>query len=112
MTDLSQAIEILEQRFNPAMAGSLAAVFQFHVDGQAAHLSIAEQQCQIHMGQHPSPSVTLTLSAATLKAIIQGETSGFQAFLSGQLHGSGELHLLSQVKPLFSLQAEAKAGRT
>ena len=103
MTDLNQAISILEQRFNPAMAGTLAAVFQFHVDGQAAYLEIADQQCQLSFGQHPSPSVTLTLGADTLKALIQGELSGFQAFLSGQLQCSGNLQLLSQVKPLFSL---------
>jgi putative sterol carrier protein len=103
MTDLNQAIEVLQQRFNPAMAGHLSAVFQFQVDGQLAHLEIANQACVLHPGQHPSPTVTLTLSAATLKALLNGEISGFQAFLSGQLQFTGDVQLLSQIKPLFSL---------
>ncbi len=103
MTDLNQAIEVLEQRFNPAMAGDLSAVFQFQVDGELAHLEIANQQCQLHSGQHANPSVTLTLSSDTLKALLNGEISGFQAFLSGQLQFSGNIQLLSQIKPLFNL---------
>lgn len=103
MTDLSQAITLLEQRFNPEAAGHLSAVFQFHVDDQSAYLAVANQQCQLHSGEHTEPCVTLTLSGDTLKALLNGELSGFQAFLSGQLQCSGNLQLLSQVKPLFSL---------
>ncbi len=96
--------EQMLQRFNPDAAGSLEAVFQYQIEDIGAyHLIVKERTCVLGSGEHSAPTVSLTLSEATLAEILAGETDGMQAFMSGELKADGDLMLATRLPELFPL---------
>lgn len=97
-----QLSQQLYQRFNPQAAGDLAAVFQYRLDeGAEFYLSIAEGACQLDRGCHDNPDATLSLTQATLSALMAGDVEGMQAFMTGQLQVSGDMMLAMRLTELF-----------
>lgn len=92
--------------FNVNEAQGLDAVFQFDITGEGAgqwHVVIKEGACQVSVGTHDSPSVTLTMSGETWLGIVNKQLNGMQAFMSGQLKASGDIMLAQRIEQLFPL---------
>jgi putative sterol carrier protein len=104
MSDLSSSLARLTDKFNPGVAVGLDVSFQFIIeDDQPYYLTIKDQQCQLHPGNHQQPSVTLTTDSETLNGIIQGQTNGMEAFMAGKLRAEGDLDLATKLGELFNL---------
>ena len=106
LTDVKEVFNKMPEAFNPSAAQGLDAVFQFDVTGDGGgnwNITIKDGACQVQEGTHDSPTVTLSMSAETWLGIVNKETNGMQAFMSGQLQASGDIMLASQIEQLFPL---------
>jgi putative sterol carrier protein len=107
---LRETIAGMARVFNPARAGDLRAVLQFHITGDdpgAYHLRIAAGECTFHEGVAGDATTTITAPAEVWLAIAQGELDGGQAMMDGLYTVSGDFGLMMQMEALFS-SAEAR----
>ncbi|MCW8885612.1 MAG: SCP2 sterol-binding domain-containing protein [Motiliproteus sp.] len=94
--------EQMLNRFDPAAAGSLDVVFQYQIEDLGAyHFIVKDQNCVLGSGEHEAPSVTLKMNEETLVNILDGETDGMAAFMTGQLKATGDLMLATRLPQLF-----------
>jgi putative sterol carrier protein len=103
-TDVREVFDNMPTSFNPEAAQGLDAAIQYDITGEGGgnwHLTIADGACQLHEGAHTSPTVTLTMTAATWLAIVNKETNGTAAYMSGQLKVDGDLMLAQRLEKLF-----------
>jgi putative sterol carrier protein len=104
LTDIKEIFNSMPQIFNPDAAQGLDVIIQYEITGDAGgnwHFAIKDGTCQLQDGSHESPTVTLTMSAETWLAIVNKETNGMQAFMSGQLKVSGDIMLAQRIEQIF-----------
>jgi putative sterol carrier protein len=90
--------------FSPDAAANLDAVIQYDISGEGGgnwYFTIKDGACELNEGAHDSPTVTLSMSAETWLAIVNKETDGVKAYMSGQLTVAGDLMLAQRVAQLF-----------
>ncbi|MBW1796958.1 MAG: SCP2 sterol-binding domain-containing protein [Deltaproteobacteria bacterium] len=105
-TDVKEVFGKMPEVFNPSAAQGMDSVFQYEITGDGGgnwSVVIKDGACQIQEGTHDSPSVTLTMSAETWLGIVNKQTNGMQAFMSGQLKASGDIMLAQRIEQLFPL---------
>ena len=105
-TDVKEVFNNLLQVFNPGAAQGLDAVFQYEISGEGGgiwHVIIKDGACQVVEGTHDTPNITMAMSAETWLAIVNKETNGMQAFMSGQLKATGDIMLAQRIGQLFPL---------
>lgn len=103
MPAIKEIIATLSSRFNAAAAGDMKAVFQFSIDNEQYYITIQSGTCVITEGKHDDPTVTLTMSNDTLQELVNGSTSGMQAFMMGKLKTQGDMILATKLGSLFGL---------
>jgi putative sterol carrier protein len=92
----------LQSRFNPSAAQGLDLIFQFNIeDGDNYYLVVKDGACDLQPGDAADPNVTLIMDTETLKGIVNGETDGMQAFMSGKLRTEGDMMLAMKLGELF-----------
>lgn len=92
----------LEERFNPAQANGLDAVFQFAVDdADSFYFQVNNQVLNANWGEHKDPNITLRLSEETLAQVVAGELDGMSAFMRGKLRAEGDVILATRLGKLF-----------
>ncbi len=103
------AIEVFDkmpEAFNAGAAQGLDVVFQYEITGDGGgnwNVVVKDGACQVNEGTHEAPSVTLTMSDETWLGIVNKQTNGMQAFMSGQLKATGDIMLAQRVEQLFPL---------
>ena len=105
-TDVKEVFNGMPGVFNPSAAQGLDVVFQYEITGEGGgnwHVTVKDGTCEVTEGSHDSPSVTLTMSAETWLGIVNKETNGMQAFMSGELKASGDIMLAQRIEQLFPL---------
>jgi len=101
---IKEVFDRMPEIFNPEAAKGVDAVFQLDITGDGGGnwtAVIEDGTCQIQEGSHADPSVRLTMSVDTWLAIVNRETNGMQAFMSGQLKVSGDIMLAQRLEQLF-----------
>jgi putative sterol carrier protein len=100
---LDRIVTKLPEKFDPAQAVGLTAVFQFQLsDAQPFHVDIRAGRCRSRYGLHQDPNLVLHLDEATLIRLIEGEQDGMSAYLKGQLRAEGDVMLATRLGKLFS----------
>jgi len=105
-TDAKEIFGKMPEVFNADAAQGLNAVFQYEITGENGgnwSVVVKDGACQVSEGVHESPSVTLTLSGDTWLGIVNKETNGMQAFMSGDLKATGDIMLAQRIEQLFPL---------
>jgi putative sterol carrier protein len=106
LTSVKEVFDKMPQVFNANAAKGLNAVFQYEITGDNGgswNVVVKDGACQVNEGAHGSPSVTLTMSGATWLGIVNKQTNGMQAFMTGQLKASGDIMLAQRIEQLFPL---------
>lgn len=102
-----KVIRKLPERFVKDNAKDFSAVFQLILeDDSDFYISIDEDSCEVEAGEHPDPNVTLITSAETMVDIINGDTDGMSAFLTGKLRAEGNVMLATKLSKLFSREKQ------
>ena len=105
-TDAKEIFGKMPEVFNADAAQGLNAVFQYEITGENGgnwSVVVKDGACQVSEGVHESPSVTLTMSGDTWLGIVNKETNGMQAFMSGDLKATGDIMLAQRIEQLFPL---------
>ena len=115
-----EAIEGLDIRLNPDVAGDLQATIQFKVSptnssetGGDYYLSIAGGKCDFSTGTTPDPTLTISSPADVWLKIARKELNGAFALMTGKYQAHGKIGLLLKMDSLFSrkpTEAESAAN--
>lgn len=106
LTSVKEVFDKMPQVFDANAAKGLNVVFQFAITGDNGgnwNVVVKEGTCQVNEGTHASPSVTLTMSGDTWLGIVNKQTNGMQAFMTGKLKASGDIMLAQRIQQLFPL---------
>ncbi|WP_432470925.1 SCP2 sterol-binding domain-containing protein [Amphritea sp. HPY] len=102
MSDTQAMFDTMASRFNATAAADLDAVFQYKLDeGDAYYAAIADGSCAVEQGEHDEPSVTLMMDSQTFQEVLDGETDGMQAFMTGRIRAEGDVMLATRLATLF-----------
>lgn len=104
-TSAKQAFELMPSRFNKDAAMGLNAVYQFDLSGDGGgkwQVIIKDQNVEVKEGQHPSPSITISMAAQDYLDMLSGKLNGQVAFMSGKLRISGDMGLALRMQSLFA----------
>jgi putative sterol carrier protein len=103
-TTAKQAFEIMPSRFNKEAAKGLDAIYQFDLSGDGGgkwQVEIANDQCEVKEGAHPSPNITISMTAQDYLDMLSGKLNGQVAFMSGKLRIAGDMGLALRMQSLF-----------
>jgi len=106
LTSVKEVFDRMPEVFNANAAQGLNAVFQYEITGDNGgswNVVVKDGACQVNEGAHASPSVTLTMSGETWLGIVNKQTNGMQAFMTGKLKASGDIMLAQRIEQLFPL---------
>lgn len=104
MADLHAIFSAMEQRFSSTAAGDLSAVFQYQIsDAEPWNVTVDNGICKVEQGEHSDPTVTLTMDSQTLEEVMNGETDGMQAFMTGRIQADGDIMLATRLSSIFPL---------
>ena len=106
LTNVKEIFTRMPEVFNPSAAEGLDAVIQYDISGDGGGnwtITIKDGACQVQEGTHDTPSVTLSMSDETWLQIVNKETNGMEAFMSGQLKVSGDIMLAQRIEQLFPM---------
>jgi 3-hydroxybutyryl-CoA dehydratase len=106
LTSVKEVFDKMPAVFNANAAQGLDAIFQYEITGENGgswNVVVKDGACQVNEGVHASPSVTLTMSGDTWLGIVNKQTNGMQAFMTGKLKASGNIMLAQRIEQLFPL---------
>lgn len=106
MSRIEEVMSKLASKFQPDVAKGLNAVFQIEIedsdeDTGIYYLSIIDQACEVHHGEHVDPNITLIMDSDTFIDIVDGSLGGTSAYLSGRIRAEGNVMLATQLGKLF-----------
>ncbi|MGA2411618.1 MAG: SCP2 sterol-binding domain-containing protein [Candidatus Binataceae bacterium] len=100
-----EAFEQAPVNFNKDAAKGLKAVYQFDLSGDGGGqwaILIDNDQCTVQEGKHPSPSITISMTAQDYLDLLSGKLNGQMAFMTGKLRIAGDLGLAIKLQTLFN----------
>jgi phenylpropionate dioxygenase-like ring-hydroxylating dioxygenase large terminal subunit/putative sterol carrier protein len=96
--------ETLAQRFVPAAAKGVEAVYQWELGGAAGrtfHAIVRDGELEVHAGAHAKPTVALVMDAEDYVKVVNGELDGMRAFTSGRGKVKGSVRAAMKMRALF-----------
>lgn len=102
MSEISVLLDEMKSRFNPAAAGGMDAVFQYDITGNGSwQVAINSGECEVTQGDAAEASVTLCMDHETFESVLNGETDGMQAFMTGSITATGDIMLATRLTDIF-----------
>ncbi|MDQ3037686.1 MAG: SCP2 sterol-binding domain-containing protein, partial [Myxococcota bacterium] len=96
--------ETLPQRFVPAAATGIDAVFQWELGGEGGevfHAEVRDGALRVAPGPHERPTVALVIGADDYVRVVNGELDGMRAFTTGKGRIQGSLAAAMKMRTLF-----------
>jgi putative sterol carrier protein len=103
-TSCKQAFDLMPSRFNKDAAKGLNAIYQFDLSGDGGgqwQVQIGNDQCAVKEGTHPSPNITISMTAQDYLDMLAGKLNGQMAFMTGKLRIAGDMGLALRLQSLF-----------
>jgi phenylpropionate dioxygenase-like ring-hydroxylating dioxygenase large terminal subunit len=100
----NEYFETLAQRFVPAAARGVDAVYQWELSGAAGrtfHAIVRDGQLAVHDGPHAQPTVALAMDADDYVRVVNGDMDGMRAFTSGKGKVKGSVRAAMKMRDLF-----------
>jgi len=105
-TTIEQLMQQMPTAFLPDKAKGTQAVIQLNLTGEGGgswFVSIADGKCQVSPGVAPTPSATISASAADYLAVGRGELNPMSAFMSGKIKATGNMGMLMNFTSWFAM---------
>lgn len=104
MSEISTLLTEMKGRFNPSAADGMDAIFQYDITGNGSwQVAVHNGECTVSEGDAAPASVTLSMDQNTFASVLNGETDGMQAFMSGSITATGDIMLATRLTDLFPL---------
>ena len=94
----------LDERFRPAGAAGVKAVFQWKLSGDGGgtrYAVVDDGTMALHDGEHTKPTVTIAMKAADYVRMVNGELDGARAFTTGKAKLSGSIPMAMKMRQIF-----------
>jgi len=104
-TSCKQAFEQMPHRFKKDAAQGLNASYQFDLSGEGGgkwQVLINGDNCEVKEGSHPSPNITISMSAQDYLDLVTGKLNPQMAFMTGKLRLTGDMGLALRLQSLFN----------
>jgi len=108
VNSVQEVFDGMPSHFLPEQAGDMRATIQFDLSGEGGgqwFVTIADRKLAVSPGQTPTPTLTLSTSAADYLAIINGDLKPMAAFMQGKVRVRGDMPLLLKMQGLFSFNS-------
>jgi putative sterol carrier protein len=99
-----QVFEQMPGHFKKDAAQGLDAVYQFDLSGEGGgkwQVLINNDKCEVKEGEHPSPNITISMSAQDYLDMVSGKLNPQMAFMTGKLRIAGDMGLALRLQGLF-----------
>ena len=96
--------DTLPQRFQPAAAKGMNAIFQFELSGDGGgtyHVKVEDGSMTVVQGAAPAPSATIKMKGDDYVKMVNGQLSGTMAFMKGQMKIAGNVLLAQKMQTIF-----------
>jgi putative sterol carrier protein len=100
----AEFFEGLPGRFHADRATGVEAAFQFVLTGDGGgtwHAIVHDGTCTVAVGEHPAPTIAITVSAENWLKIVAGTMDPQTAFMLGRLKLKGDIGLAMRLRSLF-----------
>lgn len=104
VSSVDEYVDTLPQRFVPAAAKGVDAVFQWQLSGDGGrsfHAIVRDGALEVVEGPHAAPTTTLVISAADYVQVVNGELDGMKVFASGRGKVQGNIKAAMKMRGLF-----------
>ncbi|MCB9749757.1 MAG: Rieske 2Fe-2S domain-containing protein [Myxococcales bacterium] len=104
VTSVDEYFNTLEQRFVPAAAKGVDAVFQWELagaQGRTFHARVQAGSISVHEGAHNDPTVVLAMDGEDYVRVVNGELNGMRVFASGRGKIRGSVSAAMKMRTLF-----------
>jgi putative sterol carrier protein len=96
--------DTLDQRFKADAAKGLNAVFRFELagdNGGTYHIAVNDGKMEWKKEAHPSPGVTIKMSADDYLKMVNGKLNGMMAYTMGKMKVAGNTGLAMKMQAIF-----------
>lgn len=93
--------QTLPERFVPAAARGVNAVFQWELGDETFHARVNDGALEVAKGPHDRPTVALVIPAEAYVRVVNGDLDGTWAFSSGLGRVKGSLSAAMKMRALF-----------
>jgi putative sterol carrier protein len=100
-----QVFAEMPSRFQKQAAQGLQAVYQFDLSGDGGgkwQVAVDNDKCDVKEGAHPSPNITISMTAQDYLDMVTGKLNPQMAFMTGKLRISGDMGLALRLQSLFA----------
>jgi putative sterol carrier protein len=104
VSSVKQYFDTLPQRFQPAAAKGVKAVFQFELSGDAGgtyNVVVEDGTMKVNEGPSPAPSAVIKMTAEDYVKMANGKLNGIMAFTTGKLKVTGNVMLAQKMASIF-----------
>lgn len=104
VADAREYFETLAQRFVPAAAKGVDAIYQWELSGSSGrtfHAIVRDGQLVVHDGAHAKPTVALAMDADDYVKVVNGDMDGMKAFTTGKGKVKGSVRAAMKMRDLF-----------
>ena len=91
----------LHDRFSPAGAKGVDAIFQWNLDGACWHAIIKDQQLTVVEGEHAAPTATIRMTAENFLKLNNGKLNHVLALATGKLKIEGNRMIAGRMRTMF-----------
>jgi putative sterol carrier protein len=106
VNSVKEIFDNLPENFQADKAEGVDAIFQFDLTGDNGGkywVQVADQQVDVHEGEHDAPTMILTAEADDYIAVINGDLAPMPAFMQGKIKVKGEMGLALKLQAMFGL---------
>jgi putative sterol carrier protein len=106
VTTVKQLFAEMPGRFDPDAARGLFAIIQFNLSGDGGghyHAVIKDETIDVVEGTHPSPHMTMSMSADDYVDLATGKLNAQMAFMTGKLRIAGDMGLAVKMPSLIKV---------
>jgi putative sterol carrier protein len=105
MPTVQETMQAMPGKLIKEKAAGITAIYQFDLSGEGGGKWFAEVKdcrCTVSEGEHPQPSITITMTAQNYLAMAAGKLNGQVAFMTGKLKLKGDMGLAVKMNTIFA----------
>lgn len=104
MPTVQETLDAMPGKLIKDKAVGVTAVYQFDLSGDGGgkwYAEVKDCACTVTEGEHPAPSITISMDAGDYLNMATGKLNGQLAFMTGKLKLKGDMTLAVKMNTMF-----------